>query len=218
MKTKIDWPNHLVGFVMIVLSILLAFQLEKCAGDRKEAQLVQSHLKEIVVETEFNRRQLSSVVNKMAVDVEKLDTLLQLINAEEDVPKINSLVFELLDVGPPYIKRNAYTSFTTSGDIRFLTDFEQKSAVVNLYEYHDMAEAFGELLMKNYEDGFWSHIRQNLDLHRAQPQPISAYQGRAFINSLASYRYFLYNCLGVFRQHDTRMEEFIEEFNGIVAK
>ncbi|MEM9527979.1 MAG: hypothetical protein AAGA31_15295 [Bacteroidota bacterium] len=101
MKTKIDWPNHIVGFVMIVFSILLAFQLEKCAEDGKEARLVRSHLQEIVAETEFNREQLGDVLDKIAVDVEKLDTLLRLITAEENPPKINSLIFELLDVRPP---------------------------------------------------------------------------------------------------------------------
>ncbi|MEM9259209.1 MAG: hypothetical protein AAGA62_06145, partial [Bacteroidota bacterium] len=128
MKTKVDWPNHIVGFVMIVFSILLAFQLEKCAENGKEARLVQSHLQEIVTETEFNRKQLGYVLDKIAVDVEKLDTLLRLITGEENAPKINSLIFELLDVRPPYIKKNAYNSFTTSGDIRFLNDFEHKSA------------------------------------------------------------------------------------------
>ncbi|MEM9527980.1 MAG: hypothetical protein AAGA31_15300 [Bacteroidota bacterium] len=89
---------------------------------------------------------------------------------------------------------------------------------MNLYEYHKMVESYGELLMKNYEDGFWSHIRKELDLYRARVQPISAYQDRSFVNSIASYRYFLYRWLSVFRQHDERMEGFVKEFNGVLAK
>jgi len=40
MKRTVDWPNHLINFVLIVLSILMAFQLEKCSTDRKEDKLV----------------------------------------------------------------------------------------------------------------------------------------------------------------------------------
>ncbi|MEM1325376.1 MAG: hypothetical protein AAGI23_05445 [Bacteroidota bacterium] len=212
MQTKINWKNHFVGFVLVVASILLAFQLERWGESKQEKELVELHLKEIIEETKFNEQQLEVVIEKMESDVLKIDTLFQLIDKGEDLVNINRLVFQLLDVRPPYVKKNAYNSFTTSGDIRFVEDFEQKSEIISLYEYHDQIEAFGELLLDSYEEGFWSYIREELDLRNARPQPIEVYTERSFINGVSSYRYFLYRCLATYRTHEQRMEDFLETF------
>jgi len=109
MKRTVDWPNHLINFVLIVLSILMAFQLEK--------------------------------IDKLTEDQFQLDTLLQLIHTEDsDTRRINGLVFRMMNVGGLYVKKNAYASFTESGDIRFLDDFEKKSELIELYEYYKLAE------------------------------------------------------------------------------
>ena len=51
---KFDWKNHLINFALIVFSILMAFQLERCASDSREQELVEAHLEAIREETRFN--------------------------------------------------------------------------------------------------------------------------------------------------------------------
>ena len=159
MKSKIDWPNHLINFVLIVFSILLAFQLERCSQDKKEDALVDNHIFAIVEETRFNKSTIESTINHMEKGISQIDTLLQLITTGEELQRINRLTFSLLNVASLYIKKNAYHSFTQSSDIRFIDDFEKKSEL---------------------------------------------------INSLSSYRYFLSNCIRVFKGCRERMEKFIE--------
>ncbi len=210
MKAKIDWPNHLISFVLIVMSILMAFQLEKCSSDRKEDTLVDAHIYEIVEETRYNRRNLTGLIGKLTEDQFQLDTLLQLIHAEEgDVRRINGLVFKMMNVGGLYLKKNAYASFTESGDIRFLDDFEEKSDLVALYEYYKLAEIQNTLLVESFNERYFKHVSENLDLYRARPQPIASYRDRTFVNSISSYRFFLTVCLRVYKQSLALMDEFI---------
>lgn len=212
MKRTIDWPNHLISFVLIVLSILMAFQLEKCSSDRKEDKLVDAHFFEIVEETRYNKQNLADLIDKLTDDQRQLDTLLQMIHAEDGDPGIiNPLVFKMMNVGGLYIKKNAYASFTESGDIRFVDDFDKKTSLVQLYEYYKLAEGQNQLLIESFNERYFKHVAENLDLYRATPQPIESYQDRAFVNSISSYRYFLFTCLRTYKQCLGYMDEFIKE-------
>lgn len=219
MKSKIDWPNHLISFVLIVLSILMAFQLEKCSSDRKEDKLVDAHFFEIAEETRFNKRNLVSLIDKITQDQLQLDTLLLMIHAEDaDTRKINGLVFKMMNVGGLYLKKNAYASFTESGDVRFVDDFEKKSNLIALYEYYKLAEVQNQLLVESFNERYFQHVSDNLDLYRASPQPIASYRDRAFINSISSYRYFLAVCLRTYKQSLGYMDEFIRENSDAVPE
>lgn len=212
MKTKIDWPNHLISFVLIVLSILMAFQLEKCSSDHKEDKLVDAHFFEIVEETRYNKRNMITLINKLTEDQFQLDTLLRMIHAEDaNTRTINSLVFKMMNVGGLYIKKNAYASFTESGDVRFVDDFDKKTDLVQLYEFYKLAEVQNQLLVESFNERYFQHVSEKLDLYRATPQPIASYRDRTFINSISSYRYFLATCLRTYKQCLGYMDEFIVE-------
>jgi len=212
MKPKIDWPNHLISFVLVVLSILMAFQLEKCSDDRREDKLVEAHMDEIVAETRYNKRNLVNLIDKLKGDQLQLDTLLRLIHDEsEDIRRINGLVFKMMNVGGLYLKKNAYASFTESGDIRFVDDFGKKTDLVQLYEYYKLAEVQNTLLVESFNERYFKHVSEKLDLYRAQPQPIENYRDRVFINSISSYRYFLSSCLGTYKRCLGYMDGFISE-------
>lgn len=210
MQRKIDWPNHIVSFFLIIFSILLAFQLEKCSSNKKEDKLVDAHLAEIKAETVFNAQQLESTITSLDRTKLRLDTLLQLLETSTDEQQINRLVFKLLDVPFLYFKQNAYNSFTTSGDIRFMDDFAGKSAIVNLYEYHNQAIGFSDLLLETYQDSYFNYIKEHLDLHYASPQPLAKYKDRVFINGVSSYYYFVMRCQGLYKQHQNRIATYLE--------
>ncbi|SEQ17602.1 hypothetical protein [Neolewinella agarilytica] len=212
MKPKIDWPNHLISFVLVVLSILMAFQLEKCSDDRREDKLVEAHVKEIVEETRYNKSNLVNLIDKLKDDQFQLDTLLQLIHSEEeDLQRINNLVFRMMNVGGLYLKKNAFVSFTESGDIRFVDDFEEKTNLVQLYEFYKLAEVQNQLLVESFNERYFKHVSEKLDLYRARPQPIENYRDRVFINSISSYRYFLTSCLRTYERCLGYMDKYIQE-------
>ena len=210
MQRKIDWPNHIVSFFLIIFSILLAFQLEKCSSDNREDKLVDAHLAEIMAETAFNAQQLELTISSLDRTKLRVDTLLQLLETSKDEKQINRLVFQLLDVPYLYFKQNAYNSFTASGDIRFMDDFAGKSAIVNLYEYHNQAIGFSDLLLETYQDSYFNYIKENLDLHYARPQPLAKYQERVFVNGISSYYYFVMRCQRLYKQHQERIASYLE--------
>ena len=208
---KFDWQNHLVNFVLIVFSILLAFQLERCSGDRREQRLVNAHLKEIVEETRFNLDSHRETIEGQRRQLGHLDSLLVLIRQSEDSARINPAVMQAMNMSLPFTKTTAYNTFIQTGDIRYLQDFDVKSELITLYEFYDIARIYSDLMVENYDNGFFSHIKENLDIVGQEPQTLEAYTDRGFVNSIASIRYFVHNSIAMLEQDVERMEAFIEK-------
>ena len=208
---KFDWQNHLVNFVLIVFSILLAFQLERCSGDRREQRLVNAHLQEILEETRFNLESHRETIEGQRRQLGHLDSLLVLIRQSEDPARINPAVMQAMNMSLPFTKTTAYNTFIQTGDIRYLQDFNVKSELITLYEFYDIARIYSDLMVENYDDGFFSHIKENLDIVGQEPQALEAYTDRGFVNSIASIRYFVNNSIAMLEQDVERMEAFIEK-------
>jgi len=51
---KIDWTNHFIEFITVVIGILLAFGLNALYESRKEAHIVNKHLEGIKQEIVLN--------------------------------------------------------------------------------------------------------------------------------------------------------------------
>ena len=208
---KFDWQNHLVNFVLIVFSILLAFQLERCSGDRREQRLVNAHLQEILEETRFNLESHRETIEGQRRQLGHLDSLLVLIRQSKDPARINPAVMQAMNMSLPFTKTTAYNTFIQTGDIRYLQDFNVKSELITLYEFYDIARIYSDLMVENYDDGFFSHIKENLDIVGQEPQALEAYTDRGFVNSIASIRYFVNNSIAMLEQDVERMEAFIEK-------
>ena len=208
---KLDWQNHLVNFVLIVFSILLAFQLERCSGDRREQRLVNAHLQEILEETRFNLESHRETIEGQRRQLGHLDSLLVLIRQSKDPARINPAVMQAMNMSLPFTKTTAYNTFIQTGDIRYLQDFDVKSELITLYEFYDIARIYSDLMVENYDNGFFSHIKENLDIVGQEPQALEAYTDRGFVNSIASIRYFVHNSIAMLEQDVERMEAFIDK-------
>lgn len=194
MTNRIDWGNHFISFVLVIASILLAFQLERCGTDRREDRLVQRHLAEIEQETEFNLRLVDQNLASLRDLSTRLDTVLQLIYTTDDAARINRELMGALNLPVLYLKQTGYRNFTTSSDIRFLDDFERKANLITLYEYYQQSEALNEVLLEMYRNQYFGYMQQHLDLYRGRPRPIAVYREPAFINGISSVRYFTHQC------------------------
>ncbi|MEM9929107.1 MAG: hypothetical protein AAF840_04775 [Bacteroidota bacterium] len=109
------------------------------------------------------------------------------------------------------MKKNAYLSMVESGDIRYMDDFDKKTHLVQLYEYYKLVDVTNQLLFDTFNDRYFQHIQDNLDLYQATPQPIEVYRQKKFVNSISSYRYFIGTCLTTFERCEGYMEDFLAE-------
>lgn len=84
-KRKIDWLNHFIGFLSVVLGVLLAFWLSNVASDRKERQMLSSALINIRNEVIRNGQELDSVIIENTVQAEFLARYLELVDDKMNI-------------------------------------------------------------------------------------------------------------------------------------
>lgn len=207
---KIDWLNHLLGFTVVMIGILIAFQLNTFSENRKESKLVQEHINAIVSETEFNNKRMDYAINATQVLLTKLDSLMERVNASENLDKANLLALQMLQLEPNYIKKNAYNSLIQTGDIRFIDDFNLKNDIVNLYEYYTWTDGVDEMTRQSFLDLYYPYVVDNLDLMGGKTQDAEIYTNKRFKNILSVYKFTLKARLRKFEETQTIIKNFLE--------
>jgi ribosomal protein S17E len=209
---KIDWLNHFLEFVVVIVGILIAFQLNTCSQNKKEQQLVDRHIANIIEETEFNKNNFIYASKKVGEAIKTLDTLLTYIEEAKDLDSINALSIEMLNLPITYIKRNSYNSLVESGDIRLVSNFELKEDVIQLYEFYSWAEGIDKVTAQTYNDYFLQYLIENLDLVTTKTQERSVYESKKFRNSLAVYSYHLRSRLAKYEELQEMNNEFLATY------
>lgn len=211
-RTKVAWLNHILEFTVVLIGILIAFQLNRCSEIRKNEDLVSEHLEYIIEETRFNRNMLANTISESEALQQQLDTLVKLVKEEENTAKMNILSLQVMNLNNSYIKKVAYQTFVQSGDIRFVTNFDEKNDVIGLYEYYKYAEGMNEMTRSTYIQFFYPYMVKNMDLLEAGVQEKSFYTNKEFRNILSVYQYTLAARIRVHKQTLGRIEEFLEKY------
>jgi len=187
---KIDWLNHILEFIVVIIGILIAFQLNTCRESSQEQHLVDQHLGNIIAETELNKGMIQYNIRNSEGTLKKVDSLLNRLKQDEkDVAKINALAMNLMAVDYTYIRKNAYNSLVETGDIRFIKSLELQNDIIGLYEYYSWIEGVGASTRATYAEQYFPFVVENLDLIDYKAQDISIYDNKLFKNYLSVYRY-----------------------------
>ena len=208
---NINWLNHLVEFVVVILGILIAFQMSTCAEKKVQSGLIKEHLDNIKAETAFNQRNIKAALELAVSSKAKLDSLFIILPEDTALQTVNNFSLALLNIGGVYIKKNAYRSLTESGDIRYIHDFKLKNEIVNLYEYYEWVKGIDQLHVNTYDKSYFPYILKNLDLVDGNVQAADVYRSKDFKNILSSYRFFLVNRIQKYEDCQQEMADFLEQ-------
>ena len=209
MKRKIDWLNHFLEFIVVVIGILLAFQLNTCSSNKKEARTIQNHIEQIAEETKFNLGSIDGSIRLGELNQRKLDTIFQIIFSTKDFNEINRLSIDLLNIGGVYFKKNAYSTMVQSGDIRFIKDLEKKQEIVGLYEYYKWVESIESLSLNDFNEDYYPYVKKHFDIVGGTIQSEEVYTGKEFKNILAAYSHLLGMKVRKYKDCKKEMEEYL---------
>ncbi|MGE0587255.1 MAG: DUF6090 family protein [Cyclobacteriaceae bacterium] len=84
-KRKIEWLNHFVGFVSVVLGVLMAFWLNSWNESRKESGSIETALQNIRNEIEKNLGGMDSIIVKNKRQRDMLEEYLEYIDEDMNV-------------------------------------------------------------------------------------------------------------------------------------
>ncbi|EZH73549.1 hypothetical protein ATO12_16560 [Aquimarina atlantica] len=209
-KKHIDWLNHGLEFIVVIIGILIAFQLNKCSAENQQEKTISIHLEQIKKETEINKRFLESALKLGESNLAKIDTIFVLLNQKEDYNRINQLSIELLNLSGAYFRKNAFQNLVESGDIRFIKNFDTKQKIINLYEYYKWVESFDEISRSLYIQDYYPYLKNNFDLVDGKKQDEEIYKSKLFKNILASYSQTSQNKTQKYRDCFKEIERYLK--------
>ncbi len=78
-KMKINWINHLIEFIVVIIGILVAFELDSISTENAEKRILEMHLIQINEETDFNKSNVKSAIDYGEINLKNSDSLLSLL-------------------------------------------------------------------------------------------------------------------------------------------
>ena len=99
MKTKLDWPNHIIAFFSALLGILIAFQLEGYRDTRKDNEELKSALISIKSEIDNNFNIYETNVEQLGIWLEYWEIIKDI--EESGLITIEKDKYEKLNVKTP---------------------------------------------------------------------------------------------------------------------
>lgn len=213
--SRIDWLNHFLEFIVVVIGILLAFQLNTCSEQKKQQKLVDNHVQKILEETQFNKNMLEGSVKSS----KRLLALLDSTVAETGKPvinlrKVHTLSMQLLSLDYLYIKKNAYNSLVQTGDIRYMNDPVLQNDIISLYEYYGWLEGLDGSSRTTYLENYMPYATENFDFINYVPQQEDVYTNKLYRNYLSVYSYSMQFRLQKQEEVLGYMNEFLTDYNG----
>lgn len=161
-KKKVEWLNHFVGFVSVVLGVLMAFWLNSWNESRKESGSIETALKNIKNEIEKNLSGMDSIIAKnkrqrdmleeyleyidedmkVTVSKERFDPLVEkyvgYLSADGTGVKINLELFQLSEV--------AWVTTHRTG-ILAAVDFELAFTLESTYDLQEKVNSFDDTII-----------------------------------------------------------------------
>lgn len=217
MNKKIDWLNHFLEFIVVLIGILIAFQLNKCSENRTKSNLIESHLNYIELECKENEGQLNVSIQQINEQIKTCDTLLEVISQNKNPLKIRNLSTSLLDLRNVELKRNAYEVLTQSGDIRYLRNYELKRRIISMYDSFKNVDKINQSIQNLYDNHFYPYLKSNFDLvnwgqlNTNSKIDEALYFSNEFANTISTYRYLLLSKLNIYKKEKEIIQGYLKD-------
>jgi len=211
---KVNWSDHIVNLVVVILGISIAFYLESY----KEEKALR------LQEMEY----INSLKEDLQADVEALDTISYVnglikkavVNLSDATIKLvydtPEEIFEdvmLIQYNPPFsAQRTIYESLKSSGHMEIITDFELRNKILELYEkYYKGAIQYDEVLTEHVSDFIKPYFIDNMIFVSQKGLDDAFLKDQKFRNMIFSYRFLFISKSEFYKEIKSKVEELIEE-------
>lgn len=217
---RINWADHLISFVVVILGIYIAFKLNSYSESAATQKMLNDHMKYVRDETILNRYNLEQRIESCDTLILQIDQLLDLLANDGDLRQIHRLTSSIVNYQYVYLKKNAYLTLTESGDIRYIKNYQLKTNTIRIYEYYAWTKLIEENAGDVLTNEYFPYVRKNMNLLTDEVQPRSVYFDKEFINTIVSYKYAVAFLQQKYNDCLAEMNNYLEllEENGIKEK
>lgn len=145
-----DWPTVTVEFLLVVLGVLLALQLDNWNEQRKDRALFQDYLIQLQADLRDDINQAERRIEASRLLDDRAAYLISVIEAKATPPvDHNRLVSSVLTAGYAYldlVNRQTYDELISTGNLRLFPNTELKREVVSYYANQELGTQWNTLI------------------------------------------------------------------------
>ena len=151
-----DWPTVTVEFLLVVLGVLLALQLDNWNERRKDRALFQDYLVQLKADLREDIEQAEQRIEASKYLDERAAYLVSVIEGRAPQPiDQNLLVSSTLTAGYAYldlVNRQTYDELVSTGNLRLFPDTALKREVVSYYANQELGTQWNTLIQSVQTD------------------------------------------------------------------
>ena len=161
-----NWLAVVLDFIVVVVGIFLAFQLERWYADQRIRANTQEILSTLVADFAANRNELERSIELREPVVQAAVQLLEFDEKQPDVDQYHrfyELLAETSLTSTPRLRRGAYDILIATGQIELLGDESLKSELADFYAQWEELLVFNQGVWMVDRNTFEPYVIRNLD-------------------------------------------------------
>lgn len=188
---KINWKDHLVNLIVVILGISIAYWLNNWSESKKQAKLERVYLEGIKKDLGEDIEELEYLVDFTEKQIKSLDRITAFI-AKRPVAE-DSLTNDLFQAqyNLPFTPQNTtYQSLMSSGKMDMIKDFDLRYKVIELYNQgHVSLEIWDDTCADQIDDFVKPIVFEEMTFIAPNRIDFKLFQNRQLSNSFFALRF-----------------------------
>ena len=213
-KNQIDWRNHLVGLIVVILGISIAFMLENWKQSRSDRALEITYLKNFSDNLMQDALELDSIINAVQVKSYLLGSYLNdLQRGQISQDKAQHVLYELMQNHHFVPVQVTYESLKSSGNMNIVSDEDLKSVLVAYYIMYDELKLKEDVFFDYLQAFIFPFVYKHMDFASGQIMNMSHIQGIEFKNIVIGYYTLVNQNLEAYKKYHEDNKKLLEKLN-----
>ncbi|WP_323756594.1 DUF6090 family protein [Roseivirga sp.] len=136
-KSKINWLNHFIELLVVVIGISIAFGMENWAEKRRDREAQINYLTSLKDDITNDNTELNRILDSSQVLNGNIDFLMRYVYASGPLEDLKYGHITSTYAAPYFnAKDGTYHSLVNSGSLDMISNYELRASITDLYNFH----------------------------------------------------------------------------------
>ncbi|KOF02065.1 hypothetical protein OB69_13595 [Roseivirga seohaensis subsp. aquiponti] len=224
-KSKINWRNHFIELLVVVIGITIAFAMENWAEKRRDRESQINYLTSLRDDITNDNIELKHIMDSSKVLNRNIDFLMRYVYASGPLEDLKYGHITSTYSAPYFnAKDGTYHSLVNSGSLDLISNYKLRASITDLYNFHYDEIAKADDFIHDLVNGqIYPYMIENIQFGTAQfgqneildDKPLKNNKVR---NMIGSYTNLLKEREAIYRLTSVKCDSLLIDINAELVK
>jgi hypothetical protein len=196
---SINWKDHFVNLVVVILGISIAFYLEGWREDKQNLKLEIKYLNDLALDLEYDEQLLDTLLIVDSMNIVKMDDILNR-SANGQRMEFGRTFLDLVYYVPFTPKSVTYQTIVNAGKLEVISSYEVQNNVVFLYNQLYGGVSAWDQYLTNHINGYVKPITMKGVKIKSDRISASLLRDEEYINAIVIHKNMLSSSMDLRKQ------------------